>query len=107
MSNTSPFTTGTVEDIIGPYGVNDIVDNILNGAATNATLGLPPNNVDKELDVLTHPLQRSMMLDGAPVNNMDGTITLDEYTQLFIKTRKNPHHHPNYIWKTTLYHADM
>ena len=77
MSNIYPFTAILIDDTIVPHGDNDDVDKILNRTATHATLGLTPNDVDKELDVLIQSLQRSMMPYGAPINDMDNTITLD------------------------------
>ena len=57
MSNKSPFATGPLADAIGPYGDNDIVDNILDGTITPESLGLDPLTIDKELDALLTALQ--------------------------------------------------
>ena len=42
MSNKSPFTIGPIEDSIGPYGDNDIVDKILDSTITPEALGIDP-----------------------------------------------------------------
>ena len=57
MYNTLPFTTKPTVDAIGPYGDNDVVDKIISETATHTTLGLTPNDVDKELDTLIQSLQ--------------------------------------------------
>ena len=88
MSNTSPFTTGLIADAIGPYGDDDVVDNILNGTSTRATLGLIPDEGNKEVDTSLQSLQHTTTPYGAPINDMDNTITLDEYKQLFTKTKE-------------------
>lgn len=52
VSNTSPLVTGLITNTIGPYGNNDIVDDILDGSITYATFGLAPHQIDVVLDAL-------------------------------------------------------
>ena len=86
MSNKSPFATGPIADAIGPYGDNDIVDKILDGSITHTSLGIEPGDVDAELDTLLETLQYAKTGKGDRIPQMDSTISLDDYKQLFTKT---------------------
>ena len=89
MSNKSPFATGPIADDIGPYGDNDIVDHILDATITFDSLGLRPKNVDKELTTLLKCFQRANTTNGTPIKDMEGTISLTDYTSLFKKTKES------------------
>ena len=89
MSNKSQFATGPISDAIGPYGDNDIVDQILDGTITIDSLGLSPDDVDEELTTLLQCLQRANISDGTPIEDMEGTIPLTDYTSLFKKTKES------------------
>ena len=86
MSNKSPFATGPIADAIGPYGDNDIVDNILDGTITPESLGLDPLTIDKEFDALLTALQYATTPTGEKIPQMESLISLDEYKQLYGKT---------------------
>ena len=86
MSNKSPFATGPIADSIGPYGDNEIVDKILDGSITHASLGINPSDVDVELDTLLETLQYAKTGTGDRIPQMDSDISLDDYKQLFTKT---------------------
>lgn len=75
MFNKSPFATGPIADAIGPYGDTNILDKILDGTITRASLGLDPNDVDVELDALLMALQYTTTSTGEKIPQMDSVNT--------------------------------
>ena len=87
ISNGSPFTTEPLVDVICQYSDNDIVNYIIDGTITHATIYLIHVNLDKEPDKLFKFLQSATTSNDTPIHDIDDTATLEKYRQLFKKER--------------------
>lgn len=97
LSNTLPFATGPIAEAIGQYGDNDMVEQILDGTINHATICLTHVDDDKVLDKVLICLQPAKILDRTPIHDTDDTIALEEYKNLFKKTREKTNLPPSNI----------